>query len=294
MQQDEILRIIDRKLLLKKITLWRVISILLLVFFIFNLLYQDVTRSTGTAFIAEVKINGFIDDNSYRNKKLLELATNKKIKAVIVNIDSPGGSFVGGERLYNNLRKISEQKPVIAVLGNIATSAAYLTALGADYIVASQGTITGSVGVLLQSAELTNLADKLGIKPVIIKSSAFKAVPNFAEKINIEQQDYLQDLINQSSEIFYNLVLERRIDLAEEVKQEVKLGKIFIGKSALAMNLIDELGDIESAKLWLKKQNIKIDKVKEFNLEKKDHQIKSLLKGFFIPNIESSLKLLAI
>ncbi len=294
MKQDEILRIIDRKFLLKKITLWRVISICLLVVITFNFLYQDITKTTVKEFIAEVKINGFIDDDSYRNKKLLELATNKNIKAVIISIDSPGGSFVGGERLYNNLRKIAKQKPVIAVLGNIATSAAYLTALGADYIVASQGTITGSVGVLLQSAEITNLADKLGIKPVIIKSSDFKAVPNFAEKIKIEQQDYLQNLINESSEIFYNIVLERRINLAEEVKKEVKLGKIFIGKSALAMNLIDELGDMESAKLWLKGQNIKIDKVKEFSLEEKNYRIKSLLKGFFIPNIESGLKLLAI
>jgi len=294
MKRDDILDIIDRKLLLNKLTTWRLIAVFCLLFLIINLLFSNVIKLPSEPVIAQINIKGFIDDDDFRSKKLLEIADNKNIHALIVRIDSQGGSFVGGERLFNNLRKISENKPTVAILGNIAASAAYLTAIGTDYIIASQGTITGSVGVLLQTAELTDLASKLGIKPLLIKSNKYKAAPHFAEKITIEQKQYLQNIINESNEIFYGLVVNRRANLTEETKKEVKLGKIFLGKTAAKMNLIDELGDLESAKSWLKSKNININKIVEINLEENDNTIKSLLKGFFVPNINHSLKLLAI
>ena len=90
---------------------------------------------------------------------------------MIVRINSPGGTVVGGETLYNRLRQVAEKKPTVAVLGELATSAAYMTAIGSDHIVAHDGTLTGSIGVILQTADLTGLLDKLGIKPETVKSS---------------------------------------------------------------------------------------------------------------------------
>jgi len=294
MAKVDLNHVIDRKLLLRKISKWRFLAIFLLLFFIFELLAGDLEVFQDD-YVAKIKIEGFISDETYRNDQLANLSEDTQVKAVIIDINSPGGTFVGGERLFNNIKKISASKPTVAVLGNQATSAAYLAALGADYIIASRGTLTGSVGVLLQSAEVSGLAEKIGINPVIIKSDKYKAVPHPAEKIDELDRQYLSKLVEESRDIFLEIVTTNRPDLTEEGLIEVKAGKVFVGQRAKEYNLIDSIGDFDTAKTWLQSKHVVTDNIVNIELQPVNKSIKSLLNGFFIPNMSSGgLKLLAV
>jgi protease IV len=182
---------------------------------------------------------------------------NDAIKALIVEIDSPGGTSVGGEQLYVDLRDIAKKKPVVAVMRTMATSAAYMAALGTDHIVAREGTITGSVGVIVQTAEVTRLADKLGIDPITVKSGSLKATPSPIEKFNPADEAMLQDVVNDFFNYFVDLVVTRR-KLTDEQLEQIQNGRVFTGRQALKVNLVDQLGGEPEALRWLGK-NKKID-----------------------------------
>ena len=136
-----------------------------------------------------------IFDNLPRVKKIEDLALDENIKAVIVHINSAGGSVVGSEMLYNAFRKLAKSKPVVVVMDSVAASGGYLIALGADYIIAHNGTITGSIGVLMQTAEITELAEKIGVKFNSFKSNELKASPGFTEKLTPEAEKAVMDNI---------------------------------------------------------------------------------------------------
>ena len=135
--------------------------------------------------IARINVSGVIVNDRERDEILKEIAENSRIKALLVRIDSPGGTVVGGEVLYAALRRIAEKKPVVAILDTIAASGGYMVAIAADHIVAREGTITGSIGVVFQTAEITTLLKKLGIETTAIKSAPLKASPSPLEKITI-------------------------------------------------------------------------------------------------------------
>ena len=132
--------------------------------------------------IASIKIQEIILDDLAAIRGLEAIEKNDRVKALVVHINSPGGSVVGSEMLYNSLRKISKRKPVVVVMGSLAASGGYLVALAGDYIVAHNGTLTGSIGVIMQTAEVTDLAEKLGIKFENFKSDTLKASPNPTER----------------------------------------------------------------------------------------------------------------
>jgi signal peptide peptidase SppA len=151
--------------------------------------------------------------------KLKKIIDDSHIKALLVNVNSPGGTVVGSEKIYNILRKISEKKPVVIVMGTMAASGGYLISLGGDYIVSHNGTITGSIGVILQTAEVTELAQKLGIKFNNFKSGELKAVPNPTEKLTEEVRVAIMENIEDTYNFFLELVSERRNLPIEEVKK---------------------------------------------------------------------------
>lgn len=138
---------IDRKSLLKKLSMWRLSAIILFVFLAFKLFLAKDLSVFQTDYVAQIWIEGFISDDRDLKNSIESIYRDKRAKALIVNINSPGGTFVGGEKFYTLLRKFSKSKPTVAVLGDQATSAAYLIALGTDHIIAHNGTLTGSVGV---------------------------------------------------------------------------------------------------------------------------------------------------
>ena len=192
------------------------------------------------------------------------------MKALIVHVNSPGGTVVGSEKIYNILRKISAVKPVVVVMGTLAASGGYLISLGADYIITHNGTITGSIGVIFQTAEITELAEKLGVKFNNFKSGELKAAPNPTEKVTDSVRAAIMLNVQDTYEYFVELVAVRRGFSIEEATKLAD-GRIYSGRQALKLKLVDAIGDQDDAVKWL--QNVKnIDaelKVKEIILKPK-------------------------
>jgi protease-4 len=212
-----------------------------------------------------------IYDNLARVRKLEKLAEDKHVKAVIIHINSPGGSVVGSEMLYDAFRKIAKNKPVVVVMDSVAASGGYLIALGADYIVAHNGTITGSIGVLMEMAEITELAERIGIKFNNFKSSDLKGNPSFTEKLTPEAEKAVMDNIFDVYDYFTELVAKRR-NLDLDFVKKIADGRIYSAKLALKYKLIDEIGNEDSAVKWLEEQRgiAKDLKISEIKLNPRD------------------------
>ena len=203
--------------------------------------------------IAKITIEDIIIQDTYRYKKLDELSKDENTKAVIALINSPGGTIVGGETLYKSIKNIAQQKPVVTVMGEVATSAAYMASLGSNYIFAQEGTVTGSIGVLVLTSEVTELAKKIGISTEIIKSGDLKASPSPLEKMTPKVRQETEKIVKDMSKNFINLVkLERELD--NNVIEIISDGRIFTGKSAVSLGLVDGIGNIKEAKDYLNTQ----------------------------------------
>jgi protease-4 len=200
--------------------------------------------------IARVHIEGIIIRDEARSQALSSLAKDDDIRAVIVHIDSPGGSVVGGEDLYNSLRGISEHKPVAAIMGTVATSAAYMAGIAADQVWAREGTVTGSIGVILQSANITDLLERIGVEPVTIKSSELKGTPSPFEPLTKEARAATQDVIQDLYEFFVGIVIDRR-PIESGAARELADGRIFSGRQAVDHGLIDAIGGEKEAVSWM-------------------------------------------
>ena len=159
--------LIDRKRLKSKLSGWRALA--LLAIFGASALFFSGTGKHASAipgdYIAQISIEGVMFDDAKRDKLMQKIRDDTRVKAVIVRMDSPGGTTVSGEVVYLQLKEISAKKPVIGVMHTLCASACYMASLGTDHVIAREGTLTGSIGVLLQSMEMSRLADKLGIKP---------------------------------------------------------------------------------------------------------------------------------
>jgi protease-4 len=229
-------------------------------------------------YIGSVYINGIILEDKKRNEKLKKIYNNDNIKALIVYINSPGGSTGGSEELYSALRKMSIKKPVVAVMNTLAASGGYMTAIAADYIVAHNLTITGSIGVLWQNTEITNLAEKLGITFNSFKSGPLKAVPNMTEKVTPEVEEAVMSSIKDSYDYFVSLVSERR-KLPKDRVIQIADGRIYTGRQAYELKLVDQLGGVDEALKWLHEER-KIDTaLKVFDIELKPKTLMQKILG---------------
>ena len=269
---DTLLQIIHLKRQLSK---WRVIAIVIAVaaaFFSFEKFskYSPIKSD----YIARITIEGIITDNPKLTKLIDDTRNDVHAKAVIVWLDTPGGGAVGGQQIYLDLLRLGKAKPVVAVMRTTAASAGYMAALGADHIIAREGTITGSIGVIMETFEATELAEKLGIKPIVVKSGPYKASPNPMEKYTPEQNAVIQAVIKDFYNWFVEIVVERR-KLSKETVEILADGRIYTGRQALKVKLIDQLGGEEEAKEWLV-QNKKINST----FEVKDVKISDDSDGF--------------
>lgn len=254
--------LLDREILLKQVKKWKWMFFLSLLILLLSLGGKKDFASKGYKeskdIIAQVDIVGVIDRNNDLIDELKSLEEDKHVKALLLFIDSPGGTTYASEELYETIKKIKKTKPVVAVLGTVAASGGYLVALAADYIVARSMTITGSIGVISENIEVTELAQKLGIKLENYKSSPLKASPNFFEKTGEEVKQAEMEVINDSYDIFLKYFMESR-KLKREQALELANGRIYIGKRAKDLNLIDSIGGSDEALKWLEKEK-KIDK----------------------------------
>lgn len=242
---------VDRRKLKRRLGVWRIVAIVALA----GLALALLTPRDGLFprnYIARIDIEGLITNDQDRDRALGRIADDHHVRALIVYIDSPGGTVVGGEVLFRELRKIARHKPVVAVMGTVAASGGYMTALGADRIFAQPGTITGSIGVILQTANVTGLLDKLGIKPETIKSAPLKAVPNPLEPLTPEGRAATRTVVMDMYRQFVSMVAERR-GFTEARAKALADGRIFTGRQAVANKLIDAIGGVAEARQWLAK-----------------------------------------
>ncbi len=230
--------------------------------------------------IARFEIDEIIFDEPKRLDLLDEIKDDDSIKALILRIDSPGGTTVGSEALYLKLREIAAKKPVVATLRSMATSGGYMAAIGADYILAREGTITGSVGVIMQSAEMTELAEKLGIKPIVVRSGALKASPTPFEKLTPDVREMLDGVIQDFFDYFIGLVAERR-QLTPEQIAYISDGRVVSTRQALNAHLIDAIGGESEAKQWLEKNHeiaVTLD-VRDYEVPEEKSAFKEIFDG---------------
>ena len=203
-----------------------------------------------TDHVARIEIDGLILQDPKRDQMLADIAADRHAKALVVTIDSPGGTFIGGETLYKGLRRVAEKKPVVAVMDGIATSGGYMAAIGADYIFAGQGTMTGSIGVIFQTADITGLLDKIGVKPETYKSGPLKAQPNPLEKTSPTAREATQGIVREMFGLFVDMVAERR-QIAREKVLAVADGRVVLGQNAKDLGLVDAIGGETEARAWL-------------------------------------------
>jgi protease IV len=262
--------IVDRRRIRRKLTFWRVAAVVVAIaaIVVVGVVATPGGRSafTTSGSIARVHIDGLIRSDNDR-VEALERLEKSRAAAVIVHINSPGGTTAGSEQLYDALVRLKAKKPLVVVVEGLAASGGYITAIAADHIIAQQSSLVGSIGVLFQFPNFTELLKTVGVKVEEVKSSPLKAAPNGFEPTSPEARAALDALVKDSYAWFRGLVKERR-GMDDALLEKVADGRVFTGRQAVDLKLIDQLGDEKTAIAWLVAQkNIKSDlPVRDFKL----------------------------
>ncbi|TPV99163.1 MAG: putative signal peptide peptidase SppA [Beijerinckiaceae bacterium] len=246
----------ERRILLRKLSYWRIAAFAALILGIavagLRLLGPDASLGF-TPHIARFAIEGVITGDRETLKLIQKIENSKTAEAVLITIDSPGGTTSGAEQLYDAIRRLSAKKPTVAVIGSMAASGGYIAALGADRIIALGNALVGSVGVLVQYPNFAKLLDTVGVKIEDVKSSPLKASPSGYEPTSPEARAALAALVSDSFTWFKSLVKERRV-MTDEQLQTVADGRIFTGRQGKELNLVDGLGGEREAIAWLQQE----------------------------------------
>ena len=248
--------ILDRRRLRRKTTFWRIIAFL---FAIVALLAGLSALSGGSlvptkAHIARIDVDGFIQVRPRSAELIRKASESKSVRAIIVRINSPGGAASGGELLYRTMVDAAGEKPVVAVIDGLGTSAAYMTALGAHRIFASEAAITGSIGVIFQYGHFEALLEKIGAEFEEIKSAPLKGQPSPFSEPSQEARDMLQTVVDDTYNWFVGLVVKHR-ELARSKALDLSDGSIFTGRQALKEKLVDEIGGEKQVLAWLREKH---------------------------------------
>ena len=245
--------IVDRRRMRRKLTFWRVAATLIAIvaIVIVAAVATPAGRNalTGRNAIARVNIEGLIRSDQER-VEALERLEKSHAPAVIVHINSPGGTTAGSEQLYDSLIRLKAKKPLVVVVEGLAASGGYIAALASDHIVAQQSSLVGSIGVLFQFPNVSELLKTVGVRVEEVKSSPLKAAPNGFEPTSPEARAALEMLVKDSYAWFRDLVKQRR-HLDDDALQTVADGRVFTGRQAVGLKLVDQLGDEKTAVAWL-------------------------------------------
>jgi len=204
----------------------------------------------GGAHIARLPVNGIITEDRKLATAVDKLADDSSVKALIVAIDSPGGSVAGGESLHDAIARVASKKPVVAVMGGLAASAGYMVALPAERIFARDATLTGSIGVLLEAPEVSGLLAKLGVSAQTVISGPLKDQPSFTHPMSPQGREVLQGLVMDMYEQFVAMVATGRHMDPDKVRQ-LGDGRAYTGRQALRLGLVDAIGGEHAARAWL-------------------------------------------
>jgi protease IV len=247
--------IVDRRRMRRKLTFWRVSALLIALIALAGVAVLLVPGSgliPRGDYVARVKVQGLIRGNQDRVEALERLGKSRA-RAVIVHIDSPGGTTAGSEQLYDSLRELQTKKPMVVVVDGLAASGAYIAALSSDHIIAQDTSLVGSIGVLFQYPNFTEVLKTVGIKMESIKSSPLKAAPNGFEPTSPEARAAVEAIVRDSFVWFKGLVKDRR-KMDEGEVARVADGRVFTGRQGLGLKLVDSLGNEKTARAWLEKE----------------------------------------
>jgi protease IV len=265
--------IVDRRRMRRKLTFWRVTSAVVAIVAVVAIgVYATPSGRgslTASGAIARIHIDGLIRSDNDR-VEALERLEKSQAPAVIVHINSPGGTTAGSEQLYDALMRLKAKKPMVVVVEGLAASGGYIAALASDHIVAQQSSLVGSIGVLFQFPNFTGLLKTVGVQVEEVKSSPLKAAPNGFEPTSPEALAALDALVKDSYAWFRGLVKERR-GMDDALLDKVADGRVFTGRQSVDLKLIDQLGDEKTALAWLvAEKKVKSDlPVRDFKLAPK-------------------------
>lgn len=241
--------ILERRRLRRRVTFWRGAAILMVALAVVAVAWRVVPRTGGDQ-VAKINLSGVIVDAEKRHKLFQDIEKADRVKAVMLVINSPGGGVAASEEIYLDLRRIAAKKPVVALVDTLAASGGYVAAIGADRIFARETSLTGSIGVLIQYPNFAKLLETVGVQVESVKSSPLKAAPSGFEPTSPEARAALQALVADSFAWFKGKVSERR-KLTGEALDKVTDGRVFTGRQALSLGLIDQIGSEEEARAWL-------------------------------------------
>ena len=248
--------VIERRRLKRRVTIWRIAAVVLGLLFVGAIFLGD-RQMAGSAgilpHIARISVSGIITDDRKMQALIDRVAKADQVKAVILDINSPGGTTTGGEAMYDAVRRLAEKKPVVATCGTLATSAAYIVALATDRIFVYGNTITGSVGVIFQWVNVMKLMDTVGIQVEEVKSGPLKAVPSPFEPTDERARAMTAEMVEDAKVWFVDLVGERR-NIEPSSIPGLTDGRIYSGRQAVKLKLVDQIGDERAAMRWLSKE----------------------------------------
>jgi protease-4 len=247
--------IVDRRRMRRKLTFWRVSALTIALVALVGLALAFVPGSRLMApsnYIARVTVQGLIRGNQDR-VEALERLSRSRARAVILHIDSPGGTTAGSQQLYDALRALQAKKPTVVVVDGLAASGAYIAALSCDHIIAQDTSLVGSIGVLFQYPNFTQVLKTIGIQMEEIKSSPLKAAPNGFEPTSPEARAAIAAIVTDSYAWFKDLVKNRR-KMTDAQLAAVADGRVFTGRQGVGLKLVDGLGNEKTALAWLEKE----------------------------------------
>ena len=242
--------ILDRRRLKRGMVTWRVVAILAVVLAALALLGRGAAHWPGHRYVAVLHVDGIITDDERRVEAVADLATDRRAAALMVVIDSPGGSVAGGEALHDAIAAVARVKPVVTVMGGMAASAGYMIAVPAARIFARNSTITGSIGVIMEAPEASGLLAKVGIDVQTLVSGPLKGQPSFTAPMTDAGHAALQSLLMNLYGQFVAMVSEGRHMSLADVKNLAD-GRAYTGQQALPLHLVDQIGGMEAARRWM-------------------------------------------
>lgn len=206
-------------------------------------------KSAGFSFkekIGIVTIEGVLRNSKDTITQLNKYEKDGNIKAVVLRVNSPGGAVVPSQEIYDKILHLKKFKKVIVSMGSVAASGGYYIACAADRIIANPGTITGSIGVIIQFSQIEDLLKKIGLKATVVKGGRYKDVGSPVREMTPDEKRIIQDVIDDIHNQFIEVVLSNR-DIPKEKVEEIADARIFTGRQALKIGLVDDLGNMEYA-----------------------------------------------
>ncbi len=211
--------------------------------------YEIMGGRAGGEQVGVVEVKGLIADARETLRQLRHFREDENIRAIVLRVDSPGGVVGPSQEIYREVAKTKKVKKVVASMGAVAASGGYYVVASADGIIANPGTITGSIGVIMEYTNFRELFEKIGLSAVVIKSGKFKDTGSPVRDITPEEERYLNEFVNRLHQQFVAAIAEGR-QMAPEAVQELADGRIYTGEDAKALGLVDRIGNLEDAIAW--------------------------------------------